>query len=291
MNILFKFYHYQKSRFPVAILLISLLPAVLSTAAVTQNKDSLFQILGLLLVSVLYLLHIRITDELRDFAHDNKHHTTRPIQSGIISIPELQKINLLAIGTILVISLINNLFTLFVVIILLEYTYIAGKEFFLGNHLRKHFFLYNTVNTLQMILLQIYSYMFLFNGTSLNHNVLIHFLFTSTGTIIFELARKIKVPGHDGTGKDTYSYFIGFKKSLIIYVILVGLNIYFAHQLLINSHFYSPITAMILTFFTLYGLFWPYYHSIKQNKRSEQLMQLSFIFLYAIINILIYIKI
>src|SRR5256885_1048296 len=89
-NFLKRFYQYQNQRFPVFLLLLTFLPAILSSAAVTIGRTSSIQVIGLISASILYLLHIRVTDEIRDFAHDKKHHQLRPLHSGVISIKELQ---------------------------------------------------------------------------------------------------------------------------------------------------------------------------------------------------------
>ena len=80
----YRFYVYQRERFPLVALVPSLIPAVLSSGVVVLSHPTLLQGAIALLGSVLYLLHIRIIDEHRDFTHDNEHHAKRPTQAVVI---------------------------------------------------------------------------------------------------------------------------------------------------------------------------------------------------------------
>ena len=97
MKTLHRFYSYQNHRFPIIILAISLFPAILSSAAIMSLTVDMTKVFLSLLASILYLLHIRIIDEHRDFHHDNTHHSYRPIQIGIISKRELSFIDFVSI--------------------------------------------------------------------------------------------------------------------------------------------------------------------------------------------------
>jgi len=100
-----RFYFYQKLRFPVIVLSLSLLPAILSSGTIVTANPPLFQVAGVLISSILYLLHIRVIDEYRDFSHDNIRHNLRPIQTGHISIKELQIIDIYAMVIFLAIAI------------------------------------------------------------------------------------------------------------------------------------------------------------------------------------------
>ncbi len=99
-----RFNAYQRERFPIIVLAISLLPAVFSSAAVVSSHPTLLAGLGALLASVAYLLHIRVIDEHRDFEHDNQHHVGRPVQINTISKNELQIVDMVAVFFLIAIS-------------------------------------------------------------------------------------------------------------------------------------------------------------------------------------------
>ena len=189
ITILNRFYSYQKERFPMIILTLSLFPAILSSGVVVSSHPSILKALMALIASVAYLLHIRVIDEHRDFGHDSTHHVTRPIQTGLISKKELQKIDILAVAVLLGIAIISGGYALLLAITMLCYSYFAGKEFFLGEKIRQYFFFYNGVNLVQMILMQFFVYLIFTNTLPLGSLLFAHFLFTTIGTILFEFMR------------------------------------------------------------------------------------------------------
>ncbi len=284
-----KFYVYQKERFPVVVLVLSLFPAILSSSAVTSSHPTILNICVIILASVVYLLHIRIIDEHRDFHHDNIHHSTRPIQKGVILREELYYIDLLAVTILFVIAVCSGLFTFIISLLMLLYTYLAGKEFFIGDKIRKHFFWYNAVNLVQMFLMQIFVYTYFINSFSFNKPIIIHFIFTTIGTIIYEFLRKLKIPGNDGSGGDTYTSYLGFNISIVLYQVLLLLNAVFFFWITalitseINYLLYFALGFTVLTFLSAI------LHFIKKTTKTDQLMQASFLFLYGFFNIAIYI--
>jgi hypothetical protein len=283
-----KFYAYQKERFPIVILGLSLLPAALSSAVIVSTHSTAMQITSAVIASLAYLLHIRIIDEHRDFEHDNMHHAVRPIQTGIISKEELRYVDIIAIAVLLFIALTAGYTALIIAGLMLGYAYFAGKEFFVGEKIRNHFFVYNGVNLVQMLLMQLFVYSIFAGFLPFNQLVILHFLFTTTGTVIFELVRKLKIPGEDGTGRDTYTYYIGFNTAMIIYLLLIIFNasIFFT----IVSQLAEPMSLVpsISLFVTLLAFISVSVHWIKKAKLTDQLMQLSFLSLYGLFNLVIY---
>jgi len=283
-----RFYAYQKDRFPLIILAISLFPAILSSGAIMSYHPTFLQMGYALIASITYLLHIRIIDEHRDFDHDNVHHSTRPLQIGLISKDELRYVDILAVSIFIFTAINIGYLALAVAIIMLGYSYLAEKEFFIGEKIRRYFFGYNAVNLVQMLLMQVFVYTVFANPFPFNKLIIFHFLFTSIGTIIFEFVRKLKIPGDDGSGKDTYTWYLGFNRSISIYQALLFLNatLFFLVATTISTH------TIILLFFA-FGLAILTVPSILIHKRkkthlTDQIMQLSFLLLYGVFNIAIY---
>ncbi len=241
-----------------------------------------------LVASIAYLLHIRIIDEHRDFDHDNVHHATRPVQAGTISKEELHHIDISAVALLVLIAASAGSQAFATAVVMLSYSYLAGKEFFVGEKIRRYFFSYNAANLIQMFLMQIFVYTIFANPFPFNTLILAHFIFTSVGTVIFEFVRKLKIPGDDGSGRDTYTWYLGFYKAIAIYqVLLVSdtlLFIWIATLLL-------PHTAVLLSFalgLAMLASLSTLIHTRKKTHQTDQLMQLSFLLLYGIFNLAIY---
>lgn len=282
-----KFYRYQKERFPIIALGVSLFPAILSSGVIVSSNPSIFKAILAVIASLAYLLHIRVIDEHRDFHHDNLHHPSRPIQVGLISKDELKRIDFCAIMVLLIIGAYSGIHTTFLAVIMLIYSYLAGKEFFFGEKIRRYFFTYNAVNIIQMLLMQIFVYLTFTQTLTLTALLIAHFLFTTVGTITFEFVRKVKIPGEDGTGKDTYTWHLGFGNSLIIYWLLSTLNIFLFLRVAfsISSRLFPWLIVCVFlgTIIALSSII----HWSKREKLTDTLLQFSFLFTYSILNLII----
>ena len=285
------FYIYQKERFPIVVLGLSFLPAILSSGAVVASQAEFKFVLIALIVSVAYLLHVRIIDEFRDYEHDLRHHKERPVSSGVISLKELRVIDWLAIVAVPLVSLYSGPEALLIAVAMLLYSYFARKEFFLGLQFRRYFYLYNAVNLVQMLLLQILIYIIANPSFSFTTLVTVHFLFTTTGTIIFEFLRKVKSPGNDGTGKDTYTWYLGLNNALLIYAAFATFNIllFVKAMFLIQAEitYWIPVAIALVigTYSTLL------INKMRKEEKTNQLMQLSFMVMYGSFNILLFLAV
>jgi len=290
MTILGRFYAYQKLRFPIITLLLGLIPAILSTAAIVTQNPSILKIIGGLVASILYLLHVRIIDEKRDFHHDSIYHKSRPLQTGLVSMKELQIIDAYSITIFLAVAFFAGIYPFLLGLLMLSYSYIASKEFFMGEKLRQHFFIYNIINTNQSFMMQLFAYSFFAGFIPFTLLVGLHFIFTGIGTITFEFVRKLKIPGMDGTGKDTYTWFLGFNNAIVIYIIFALLVTVLFYQIMTTITWQNTFWIFFSAFMFCITLLFALMHLIKRTIRTEQLMQLSFVIVYAIFNLVIYYK-
>jgi hypothetical protein len=283
-----RFYHYQNERFPIVLLALSLLPAVLSSGAVITSKPGFFSMCLALVAALAFLLHIRIIDEERDFEHDAVHHPTRPLHTGRISQIELHNVDSLCLLIIVAAAAFVGYLSLFAAMVMLGYSYLAQKEFFLGEKMRRHFFAYNAVNLTQMLFMQIFIYTMFGSPYPLTLLIALHFIFTSLGTLIFEFLRKLKLPGGDGTGRDTYTWHLGFDTAVTVYQTLLVLNM--AIFLYIISVISAHLTVLILSAIglSLLAVVASAYHTIQKSKKTDQLMQLAFLLAYGLCNLVIY---
>jgi len=282
------FYSYQKLRFPLFILVLSLLPVTLSSVTAVGIKSSLLSITSVLFLSIFYILHIRIGDEHRDFEHDNLHHKNRPIQKGLITLADLDKIDFF-VTFLFIFLLVFFGFNAFVFgLFMFVFTYAARKEFFLAEKLRSHFFIYNFINLFQTVLLQVLVYIIFAGKLPITHLVAFHFTFIYIGTLIFEFIRKIYIPGTDGTGKDTYTWYLGFDKAISIYVILALLELLLFFQITRFITPNSPLWFLLSLAVFVVLLIFALLNINKRTLKFNQLMQLSFVLTYSGLNLVIY---
>ncbi|HTE49085.1 MAG TPA: hypothetical protein VK675_04215 [Candidatus Paceibacterota bacterium] len=290
MNLLKRFDIYQKERFPLIILIFTTGAVVLSSNSVTLSPLTGYTFLAGLTAGVLFIFHIRVVDEVRDSLHDRTYHTSRPIPRGTISIKELKTMDLVGILVFLTIGFTFGIQTLAIGIIALLYTFLAGKEFFLGEKIRSKFFIYNGINLIQMILLQFFVYSLFSAYWYSNVLVWTHLVFIFFNVILLEVLRKIKIAPEESIGHDTYSWHIGFSYSLIVFIFTVFMS-YFTFLYLILNHNPSLVSICASVFFMISLILSAIAHNKKKNKKSENYLYLWTLIMYVGLNILIYITI
>jgi 4-hydroxybenzoate polyprenyltransferase len=285
-----RFYVYQNERFPIVLLVLSLLPATLSSAAVVYPLVSVHHMILAAIASLVYIFHIRVNDEERDFEHDSVHHSKRPLHRGDISLNDLKILNAIGICIFVLIATLSGTQAILIGLIMITYSYVAKYDFFCKEKIRNHFFIYNIAHIVQILLMQIFVYAVIARTIPFSSLLLVHFLFTMTGTIIFEFARKVKIPGDDGTGKDTYTHHIGFNKSLTVYSGLSLLNTaLFSLILVLINHGTLILVYIFVAVIAIAGSIW--LHWIRKTVMTDKLMQGMFLLMYAVYNISIFILI
>lgn len=222
------FIHYLKHRFPVVPLYLYTLITVLGISA-TTNSHNYFKVFSLSIIYLLFLFHLRVLDEFKDFSYDTKHHTDRPVQSGLITLRELQKVGF--INSIMIAFLVFFTASLFVATffgIAYLYTFLMFKEFFLGEKLKKRSVLYLLSHEVVFIPLFLYFYSALYEKVwiinSISDAALV--LFTIIPIILIEIGRKIP-HRYDKKGRktnDTYSFQWGEVKTIQVFSALVVIS-------------------------------------------------------------------
>jgi len=291
-NFFKRFCEFQKERFQIEILIFTTTAVVLSSVAVSLPEGKfIFNFLTEIFVSIvtllLFMFHIRVLDEYKDYDFDSKYHKERPIQRGLITLKELLIIDI--IGLLIIFSL--NIFfpqrAFIFLLIAFGYTLIAGKEFFMKNWIRKRFFLYNFLNLLQLLFLQFYLYSLINPNFSFKNLILIfHFIFVLFNVGIIEFARKLKAKSEETDAKDTYSSRLGIKNAALVYTLICftvyGLFIY----MLLSLGFSLIIFVISLTFLNLVILSTLVYISNK-NKKSSFLLQIFAALFYISMHLLL----
>ena len=260
-NLIYRFNVFQKERFPFAILVFTTLAVVLSSLIINiPAKDTIskhwVEVLIGTITCLLFMFHIRVLDEYKDLEFDGQYHPERPVQRGIIKLKELRFLDIVGLIIQAFLNLFFSLTSFLYWLIALIYTLIAGKEFFIKNWIRKHFYLYNILNLLQLFLLQIYLYALIDKNFSLKNSLLtIHFIFALLNALLLEFARKMYSKDDESKGKDTYSSRLGVKLASLsysgIYIIIYGLFLYIlfklTHEFTIFYYSLIPLSLIILS--------------------------------------------
>lgn len=288
MTLLKRFYQYQNERFPIRILFFTTLAVVLSSAAVLSYSVSWQQVILNLLATLVFLYHIRVIDESRDLEHDNQNHPTRPVQRGLISLKELFIIDFLFFVIFIITSILYGVPSKIYGAALLVFSFLAWKDFFGGAKLKNQFYLYNGINMLQMVLLQLFIYAVFTNSFQMSRVMWIHLLFVVFNTVIMEIVRKIKSSDEEDKGKDTYSWHLGYARSLYMFYFFSLINyitfIWMMYTISPHMGIYLVISIVLFLLLSVAS----FTHLFKKKKRTENLLLLSTVVSYVGLNLLIY---
>ncbi|MGD0976893.1 MAG: UbiA family prenyltransferase [Minisyncoccia bacterium] len=277
---------YSNERFPIILCLttasVVFSSFVISTGKLVPEINTNF-VVGFV-TGLLYLFHIRLFDELKDFEHDSKYYPKRPVIRGLLSLNEIKNIAIVAI----LFEFIANLFVptkvFLFFLILFAYSAVCRYEFFISDLLRRNFFVYNILHYFQMSLVVVYLY--ILAGVDLRHLdklLILHFIFTNLTFTLIEWARKMRIISEENESKDTYSARLGIRGVSLVFLIMAASTFIcfgfikamvgsFGHSMFLSIlGFILVITATLL-------------YAIKRTKLSTNALQISSIIFFVLLH-------
>jgi len=277
-NFILRFGVYLNERLQVGVLIFTTLAVVLSSFAVALSnasiiQDYLFEAGIAFITLVLFMFHIRVLDEYKDYHFDLKYHSTRPVQRGLISLRELLYMDIL--GLILMFSINVYFFpnSTFFILLALGYTIVTGNDFFLGKKIRKKFYLYNFLNMLQLLIFQFYLYHIVNPQFSFFElTLLLHFVFVLLNISFLEVARKIQPVSSQKRGMDTYSERLGVSRVASVFT-FIFFSVYLLFFWMLNLIGYSPLIIFCSLIFLNLVLFSSLIYVLYNNKFSSLFLQ------------------
>ncbi len=258
-----RFFAWTQERFPLLNYGILILSYYSSNQFLAHALDSecgkmsysLRSLLGAVTVLCMFF-HLRVFDEHKDYEDDCKYHPGRVLQRGLIRLYHLKIAGAIAIALELVIGLILGPQVLLSILIALAFSILMLKEFFVGEWLRKHFLIYATSHMLIMPLFAIVVY-------SIATNLYIwdapgwFWVYSFVGffvTFNWEVSRKIRAPGDEIDGVETYSSIFGpYGAAYIVLAIRVVDTLMVAlvgHHLGLSPWFYAVLIALYIVCLT-----------------------------------------
>jgi len=288
MKLIKSFFKYQQERFPLLFLGLVSLSGVVGTSAILDTHNWITIISGTC-ITLTFLFHVRVIDEIRDFSHDTEFHPNRPVQKKLISIKELKILRIISLIIFFSISIIFSFETFIFAVFLFLYSSLAGRDFFCSKKIKKHFFLYNLLNMVQLIGLQLVVYTMFKWNYYFSPIIIAHITIIFLLSALLEIVRKIKLEKSETLGKDTYSSHLGYRGSIILLatnfiLILLPLGYIFS---LIGKTQGINIPSLIC----FLGLYSSLMHFIKKTKLTENLILLSSFIYYLTINVVLYVLI
>jgi 4-hydroxybenzoate polyprenyltransferase len=221
---------YLQERFPpvnMALFAILFL-TVYAVARATQPAGAALhfgpgEALGIL-ATISFFFRLRVFDEIKDYAADAVNFPQRVLQSGRVTLGQLQR--LAAVGLVLEAgwSLRMGLPTLLAWLLALGYSLVMRYEFFAPAWLRARLVLYALTHLLIMPLIIGWVWSAYAAWPLLTRPLLLLGLLSLLGGLAFEIARKIKPAADERPGVDSYSRTLGYVGAIaaVLLVLLAG---------------------------------------------------------------------
>jgi hypothetical protein len=275
------FINYLLERFQIIPLSILVASDILVIHRITYNQNILiWKYVIYFMFVILYLFHNRLADDRRDYDFDKKFYPNRAVQKGLISLRQINNLSYIAIFLMLIIAGSFSFLSLAIFTLLILYTLVAKKDFFLPKDFKeKHLFVYNFLNMLQILSLQIFIYVSIINSLDFTHFIYSHILFVFILSIQVEISRKIKP--EISLANDLYSDRMGMGRSIILWGVFGIFSIinsaYLAYIIGIQLNTILFLEFIMLTLFFIGGTLYYLKKSLTYENYFLAIMILTYI--------------
>jgi len=275
------FINYLLERFQIIPLSILVASDILVIHRITYNQNIfIWKYVIYFMFVILYLFHNRLADDRRDYDFDKKFYPNRAVQKGLISLRQINNLSYIAIFLMLIIAGSFSFLSLAIFILLILYTLVAKKDFFLPKDFKeKHLFVYNFLNMLQILSLQIFIYVSIINSLDFTHFIYSHILFVFILSIQVEISRKIKP--EISLANDLYSDRMGMGRSIILWGVFGIFSIinsaYLAYIIGIQLNTILFLEFIMLTLFFIGGTLYYLKKSLTYENYFLAIMILTYI--------------
>ena len=180
------------------------------------------------LLSLSFFLLLRVLDEHKDYADDCLHHPQRALQRGIISLSHLKLLGALCVliqlgGMFLIAGGQQQIWLSWT--LLLCWTSLMTKEFFVAEWLKQHFSLYALSHTLVMPFVIWWLATLASPAAALHQPLILLMLLAFLCGLSFEITRKCKGPDEEREEVTTWSQLYGRPLSILMVIALLILMV------------------------------------------------------------------
>lgn len=235
-SFLWRFYRYQKERFP--ILGHGLLVASFSFSAIAYSRICRgaagfvpWSTYGLgVFITVSFFLLVRIFDEFKDAEDDASYRKELPVPRGLVSLKELLILGIIVVLAQFAVILIFFPKLLVIWLAVLFYLCLMGKEFFIPKWLKKHQFWYVTSHMFIIPLIDILAsgLDWALENAIPSLGLGLFFIVSYFNGMVLEIGRKIRTPDNERVGVLTYSSMLGLKKALFLWLGILTITLIFS---------------------------------------------------------------
>ena len=259
------------------------------------NQGAIFNFFGILnllplaVATSLFFFKLRLLDEVKDVESDALHHPERPLPRGILSKNEVIRTAFMLMVAEIILFGFYGFWAFLSALIVVSYSLVMYKEFFIKKWLRAHLTTYAVSHTFVVVLISVTIFVSLL-GKPLSEipKEFIYFSFAGWFLFnIFEFGRKTFAKGEEKKGVDSYSKIFG-KLGAVFLVLTMAL----LSNLLLGKTGASVIGILFLpvALVGIVGLLYAATENLHFAKAFRSLTSLYIILAYGIVTLSVMLK-
>lgn len=162
-------------------------------------------------VLLFMFFHMRVIDEFKDFERDRVVHPHRVLSRGLVTLKQLGRVGMFVVAVELILSYLFGTSALFMCIVILAFSWLIYKEFYIGEVLENHLLLNAFLHLIIMPMYSLYVFTVVADTFPWHASLpVLLYAWVSYGVgFAYELARKTRVPSDERPGLITYSSVMG----------------------------------------------------------------------------------
>lgn len=286
---------YTKERFPIIPIALFTTLFYFSSYYFLQNINNKSITISFIHITqifslFLFMLQLRLSDEIKDYEKDKIAHPERLLSRGIINLKTIETVLFFVIGLQILFNFYIGSSYFIMMLIIQIYAYLMKVEFFAKNFLEKKIGLYLISHQLILPLLCLYNGVPSFDSINslLNIELYLVLIYLTLPSTLYELMRKTWNKEREHELADSYTKVYGINKALLIELVIIG-AISLLSISLIQSLAYSA-SIFLLAILIIISLF--LFKIDPSHKKSKLLEHVSSIYLllFHILNIVFFIS-
>lgn len=255
----------------------------------TSNFLGILNLLPLVVATSLFFFKLRLLDEVKDMESDTLHHPERPLPRGILSKNEVVKTAFMLMVAEIILFGFYGFWAFLSALIVVGYSLVMYKEFFIKKWLRAHLTTYAISHTFVVVLISATIFVSLL-GKPLSEipREFVYLSFAGWFLFnIFEFGRKTFARSEEREGVDSYSKIFG--KIGVVFLVLAMAVL--ASLLLAKANaFTTGMLFLPLALVGVAGLLYATTENLYFAKAYRFLTSLYIIFAYGIVTLSVILK-
>lgn len=249
-----RFLTYQKERYPFIGYFFLIGSFSFSAVAYSRICRGLTEFVSLdkfavcIFNTITLFFILRILDEFKDQEDDRKYRSYLPVPRGLISLNELKYIGIATLAAQLIVTLVFFPKMLLLLALVYAYLFFMSKEFFVKAWLKRNQFWYVTSHMLIIPLVDVFASGFdwLLEDEKAPMGLVFFFVVSFMNGIVLEIGRKIKAPEQEEEGVLSYTFQLGTKRAVIVWIFILLVTVILAY---VASYFagHSIVSYIALT--------------------------------------------